>query len=93
MSWQLFLMVFGTVFVAELGDKTQVATLLFATDAEVNRWLVFAASSLALIVSSGLGVVAGTLLTEVVNLKYLQIVAGLAFLAIGAVTLIAALRM
>ena len=47
--------VFGAVFVAELGDKTQLATLLFAADKDVNRWSVFLGASLALIVASGLG--------------------------------------
>ena len=41
MDWKVFLVVFGTVFVAELGDKTQLATLLYAADANVNKWVVF----------------------------------------------------
>lgn len=92
MSWQIFVTVFATVFLAELGDKTQIATLLFATDAEVSRWLVFVAASLALILASGIGVVAGSVLSEFVNLRYLQIIAGFGFVAIGALTLVSAWR-
>lgn len=93
MSWQYFMTVFATVFLAELGDKTQLATLLFATNNEVNRWLVFVAASLALILASGIGVLAGSVLSEFVNLKYLQLIAGVGFVAIGALTLVSAARM
>ena len=59
MDWKALLTVFGTIFVAELGDKTQLATLLFAADRTVNKWLVFAGASFALIAASALGVLAG----------------------------------
>lgn len=55
---------FGAVFVAELGDKTQLATMLFATDKDVSKVTVFIAASLALVVASALGVLAGSLLSE-----------------------------
>ena len=47
MDWKLLASVFATVFVAELGDKTQLATLLFAADKDVSKWTVFAGASLA----------------------------------------------
>ena len=90
MDWKVFLTVFGVVFVAELGDKTQLATMLFATDRDVSRWLVFLAASAALVVASALGVLAGSVLAEYVNEKYLRVVAGVGFVAIGAVTLLQA---
>ena len=79
--------IFASVFVAELGDKTQLATMLFATDKEVSKYTVFFAASAALIFSSALGVLAGSLFSEYINEKYLHYVAGVGFILIGAVTL------
>jgi len=79
--------VFSAVFVAELGDKTQVATMLFATDKEVSKWLVFLGASLALIVASGIGVVAGSFVSNYISEKYISIVAGIGFVLIGIVTI------
>ncbi len=87
MDWKVFLTIFGAVFIAELGDKTQLATMLFATDKDVSKFMVFAAASAALIVATALGVLAGSLLSEYINEKYLQYAAGLGFIAIGLFTL------
>ena len=87
MDWKIFLTIFGAVFVAELGDKTQLATMLFAADKEVNKYLVFMAASAALVVASAVGVLAGSLLSEFVNEKYLHYIAGAGFIVIGAFTL------
>lgn len=84
MELKLFLTVFGSVFLAELGDKTQLATMLFSAKADVNKWVVFAGAASALILTSALGVLAGHLLSQVVSEKVLNIVAGVGFLAIGA---------
>lgn len=81
------LTVFVTVFVAELGDKTQLATMLFASDREVSGWTVFIAASLALVLTSALGVLAGTLLSHWINPKTLGLLAGAAFIVIGVITL------
>jgi putative Ca2+/H+ antiporter (TMEM165/GDT1 family) len=88
LDWKLLGIVFGTVFIAELGDKTQLATLLFAADREVSKWLVFIGASLALIATSALGVLAGSLLAQYVSPRTLQVVAGIGFILIGAWTLL-----
>jgi putative Ca2+/H+ antiporter (TMEM165/GDT1 family) len=87
MDWKIFFMIFGTVFIAELGDKTQLATMLFAADKEVNKYTVFIAASAALIVASGVGVLAGSLLSDLINEKYLHYIAGIGFITIGVFTL------
>ncbi|MBM4062427.1 MAG: TMEM165/GDT1 family protein [Planctomycetes bacterium] len=87
MDWKVFATVFASVFVAELGDKTQLATMLFASKATVSRWNVFLAASAALVVSSAIGVLAGQFVSTVIGEKVLHWIAGLGFLAIGVWTL------
>ena len=87
MDWKIFITVFVAVFIAELGDKTQLATMLFAADKEVSKFTVFFAASAALIVASAIGVLAGSLLAEYMNVKYLHYIAGIGFILIGAFTL------
>lgn len=87
MDLKIFFTVFGAIFIAELGDKTQLATMLFATDKEVSKYTVFLAASAALVVASALGVLAGSLLSGYINEKYLHYIAGVGFIAIGAFTL------
>jgi putative Ca2+/H+ antiporter (TMEM165/GDT1 family) len=90
MDWKIFLTVFASVFIAELGDKTQLATMLFAADAEVSKTTVFLAASAALIVASGLGVLVGSVLSDVINERLLHYIAGVGFIAIGVFTLVRA---
>ena len=72
MELNVFFTVFAAVFIAELGDKTQLATMLFAADKEVSKWTVFLGASAALVVATAIGVIAGTLLSEFINEKYLN---------------------
>ena len=90
MDWKIFLTVFASVFIAELVDKTQLATMLFAADKEVSRTTVFLAASAALVVASGLGVLAGNVLTQMISEKILHYVAGAGFIVIGVFTLLRA---
>ncbi len=83
MDWKVLSIVFGTVFIAELGDKTQLATLLFATDKAASKWLVFVGASLALIATSALGVLGGAGISQYVSERMLHIVAGCGFILIG----------
>jgi putative Ca2+/H+ antiporter (TMEM165/GDT1 family) len=79
--------VFASVFLAELGDKTQLATLLFAADARVSRLAVFVAASSALVVATGIGVLAGGYVSQHVSPQALKYLAGAGFIAIGLWTL------
>ena len=82
--------VFASVFLAELGDKTQLATLLFASDQAVGKLTVFVAASAALIVATGIGVLAGGFVSQHVSPTALKYVAGIGFVLIGAWTLLKA---
>jgi len=89
MSWQTFATVFGTVFLAEIGDKTQLATMLFASDPKaVNKWMVFAGSASALVIAAGIGVLVGAGIERAISPRILKIVAGIGFIAVGVWTLI-----
>ena len=83
MELKSFLAIFGTVFLAELGDKTQLATVLFASKEPSNLLLVFAAASLALVLSSGIAVAVGSTLSSYVDPRLLSYIAGAGFIAIG----------
>jgi putative Ca2+/H+ antiporter (TMEM165/GDT1 family) len=87
MEFKVFASIFAVVFVAELGDKTQLATMLFSADKEVSKLTVFLASSAALVVAAALGVLAGSLLADYLNERVLAWVAGTGFMLIGAYTL------
>jgi len=87
MDWKVFLTIFAAVFIAELGDKTQLATMLFAADKAVGKYTVFFAASTALILASALGVLAGSFLSDYINEKYLNYIAGCGFILIGGYTL------
>jgi len=90
MDIKLLSTVFVTVFVAELGDKTQLSTMLYASNARNNTWIVFLGAALALIVSSALGVFAGELIGSRINPKLLSRIAGIGFIAVGLWTLLRA---
>ena len=90
MEYKVLLTVFAAVFVAELGDKTQLATMLFAADKQVSKLTVFFGASLALIVASAIGVLAGSAISNYVSEKTLSYVAGAGFIAIGVWTLVKA---
>lgn len=77
------LMVFLSVFLAELGDKTQIATLLFAADQNLSRVGVFAAASAALVFASLIAVLFGAQISRIIPPSTLRIMAGLGFVAIG----------
>ena len=79
-----FLAVFLSVFLAELGDKTQIATLLFATDKNTTPFIIFCASAGALVLSSAIAVLAGTFAKAYLQTIPLKLISGIIFIIIGA---------
>ena len=90
MDLKVLITVFVTVFLAEVGDKTQLATMLFAADKAVSKMSVFVAASMALIVATAIGVLAGGVVSEYVSPRVLQCIAGAGFIGIGIWTLVRA---
>lgn len=90
MDLKTYAVVFGTVFLAELGDKTQLATVLFASREALSLLGVFIAASLALILSSAIAVGAGALVANVISPRILAYVAGAGFVIIGIWTIVQA---
>ncbi len=86
--WKAFAAIFVSVFLAEIGDKTQLATMLFASEGQNNKWLVFAASASALVVASAIGVLAGAQIERFVKPSTLKLVAGAGFIIIGLWTML-----
>jgi putative Ca2+/H+ antiporter (TMEM165/GDT1 family) len=81
------LVIFATVFFAELGDKTQLATVLYAADSQASRWGIFFAAAAALVLSTAIAVVAGTFAQEYLKAIPLKLIAGIGFMVIGAWTI------
>jgi putative Ca2+/H+ antiporter (TMEM165/GDT1 family) len=90
MDLKILTTVFTSVFIAELGDKTQLATMLFAADKDTSKVTVFVGAALALILTSAIGVAAGSIVSQYVSEKTLQYIAGIDFIGIGLWTLIKA---
>ena len=88
MDWKLLASTFAVVFLAELGDKTQLATLSLSAGGS-SRWVVFAGASIALICTSAIAVLVGEGLGRIVPQIWLQRGAGIMFLALGALFLFA----
>ncbi len=81
--WSIFFTVFGTVFLAEIGDKTQLATVLFATKKDTSKWAIFFGAATALVLAAGIGVVVGEQLGKWISPRTLKWIAGIGFVAIG----------
>jgi putative Ca2+/H+ antiporter (TMEM165/GDT1 family) len=86
--WATLLSVFATVFLAEIGDKTQLATLLYASEGRASRWIVFAGSALALVTAAAIATLLGSQIERVIRPSTLKIAAGLGFIAVGVWTLL-----
>ena len=86
--WRTFFTVLTTVFLAEIGDKTQLATMLFAAKGETSKWVIFLAASLALILAAAIGVLVGGVVERFISPRTLKVIAGIGFIAIGLWTLV-----
>jgi putative Ca2+/H+ antiporter (TMEM165/GDT1 family) len=87
MDWKVFGTAFLTLFLAELGDKTQLAVITMTAKAPESKWAVFAGASIALIFVTLLAVLFGSLLTQFVPVEWLQRIVAVAFIAIGVLML------
>ena len=86
MDWRVFLTTFGIIFLAEMGDKTQIAAMTMAAEKK-RPWEVFIAAALALTAVSAIGVIVGTALGQYLPLLWIKRVAGSAFIVIGILVL------
>ena len=87
MDLRVLLTTFGIIFLAEMGDKTQLAAMTMAADTK-KPWAVFIGASVALAAVSALGVLVGSVVGDYVPLEWLKRIAALAFIAIGVLMLL-----
>jgi putative Ca2+/H+ antiporter (TMEM165/GDT1 family) len=85
MDWKIFASTFTAIFLAEMGDKTQLATMTLA--AGHSRWTIFAGAAAALVAASAIGVLVGAGLSKVIPPLWIQRAAGLMFVVMGVVFL------
>jgi putative Ca2+/H+ antiporter (TMEM165/GDT1 family) len=83
MDLKIFAAVFASIFLAELGDKTQLATLLLASDRGINKVALFAAAASALVLATFMAVVAGSFISRWISPQVIKVIAGIGFIAIG----------
>lgn len=86
MDLRVLFTTFGIIFLAEMGDKTQLAALTMAAQTK-KPWAVFIGASLALAAVSGLGVIVGSVIGDYVPLVWVKRIAAIAFIAIGVLML------
>lgn len=87
MDWRVFVTTFGVIFLAEMGDKTQLAAMTMAAQTK-NPWGVFLGAALALTAVSAIGVVVGSALGAYLPLAWIKRVAAAAFILIGVLMLL-----
>jgi putative Ca2+/H+ antiporter (TMEM165/GDT1 family) len=90
MDFKLLATVFVTVFFAEIADKTQIATVLYASDSHYGKMTVFLGAASALVLATGISVVAGSLLSQWISGKVMERIAGVAFVLVGIWTIVRA---
>ncbi len=86
MDWKVFGSTFAAIFLAEMGDKTQLATMTLAAGS--SRWTVFAGAALALVATSAIAVLVGEGLSKLVPPVWMHRAAGIVFVGIGVLLLL-----
>lgn len=87
MDWRVFLTTFGVIFLAEMGDKTQLAAMTMAAQTK-RPWTVFIGSALALTAVSAIGVVVGSVVGNYIPLVWVKRAAAVTFIVIGVLILL-----
>src|SRR5689334_3667845 len=87
MDWRVLLTTFGVIFLAEMGDKTQLAAMTMAAEKK-RPWEVFIGASVALAAVSAIGILVGTALGAYLPLEWIKRVAAVAFIVIGLLILL-----
>ncbi len=87
MDWRVLLTTFGVIFLAEMGDKTQLAAMTLAAQSK-RPWAVFIGSALALTAVSAIGVVVGSVVGNYIPLIWIKRAAAVAFIVIGVLILL-----
>ena len=87
MDLKILLTTFGVIFLAEMGDKTQLAAMTMAAQTK-KPWAVFIGASIALVAVSALGVIVGSVIGDYVPLEWVKRIAALGFIAIGVLMLV-----
>ena len=83
MDIKVLITTFGMIFLAELGDKTQLATLTFAAETKA-RFSVFMGAAGALALTSLLAVLLGSFVARLIPENYVRTGAGMLFIVLGA---------
>ncbi|GIU82220.1 MAG: TMEM165/GDT1 family protein [Acidobacteria bacterium] len=86
MNWKAFIAAFITLFLAELGDKTQLAVITMSANTD-SKWSVFLGASLALILVTLIGILVGDLISKYIPTEWLHRVVAVAFILIGVLML------
>ena len=87
MDWRVIISTFGVIFLAEMGDKTQLAAMTMAANTK-KPWAVLIGASVALTCVSAIGVVVGGTLGHYIPIIWIKRAAALAFIAIGVLILV-----
>lgn len=91
MDLKMLMTTFGMVFLAELGDKTQLATFCLSAECD-SKLSVFLGAAAALLLSSLIAVFCGEFISRFLPANYIKIGAGCFFIVVGIWFVFSALR-